>query len=107
MRALWDNSRRWCDDQRAVSKLIRGSTESDISHAMIYVDDHWVTDATAEGVQSRNTLRLFFPDDCSVNVKRSLPIKEHHNEKPPKVGTVSSANYCEDRCQPWPFKPTY
>jgi hypothetical protein len=60
----------------AVSKAIRLATKSDISHAMIYVQDHSVIDATAEGVQARNTQRLFFENDCSVHVlrpRRELP----------------------------------
>jgi hypothetical protein len=60
----------------AVSKAIRAATRSDISHAMIYVQDHSVIDATAEGVQARNTQRLFFEDDCSLHVlrpRRDLP----------------------------------
>jgi Permuted papain-like amidase enzyme, YaeF/YiiX, C92 family len=54
----------------AVSKAIRTATKSDISHAMIYVQDHSVIDATAEGVQARNTQRLFFDDDCAIHVLR-------------------------------------
>ena len=54
----------------AVSKAIRVATRSDISHAMIYVQDHSVIDATGEGVQARNTQRLFFEDDCSAYALR-------------------------------------
>jgi hypothetical protein len=43
---------------------------SDISHAMIYVEDQSVIDATGEGVQSRNTQRLLFEDDCPVYALR-------------------------------------
>lgn len=53
-----------------VSKWVRAATRSDISHAMIYVQDHSVIDATAEGVQARNTQRVLFEDDCSVYVLR-------------------------------------
>jgi hypothetical protein len=49
-----------------VSKAIRAVTASDISHAMIYVESHSVIDATAEGVQSRNTQRLLFDDHCAI-----------------------------------------
>lgn len=52
------------------SKAIRLATRSDISHAMIYVEDHSVIDATDEGVQARNTQRLIFDDDSSVHVLR-------------------------------------
>lgn len=54
----------------AVSKAIRLATKSDISHAMIYVQDHCVIDATAEGVQARNTQRLFLEDNGSVHLLR-------------------------------------
>jgi len=54
----------------AVSKTTRTATRSDISHAMIYVEDRSVIDATAEGVQARNTQRLFFEDGCAVHVLR-------------------------------------
>jgi hypothetical protein len=54
----------------AVGKVIRATTKSDISHAMIYVESHSVIDVTANGVQACNTRRLFFEDDCSVYVLR-------------------------------------
>lgn len=54
----------------AVSKAIQTATRSDISHAMVYVEDRSVIDATAEGVQARNTQRLFFEDGCAVHVLR-------------------------------------
>lgn len=53
-----------------VSKAIRVATKSDISHAMIYVERHSVIDATAEGVQARNTQRLIFDDECAVHALR-------------------------------------
>lgn len=53
-----------------VSKAIRVATKSDISHAMIYVEMHSVIDATAEGVQARNTQRLIFDDECAVHALR-------------------------------------
>lgn len=37
---------------------------------MIYVEMHSVIDATAEGVQARNTQRLFFDDECAVYALR-------------------------------------
>ena len=37
---------------------------------MIYVQDHSVIDATAEGVQARDTQRLFFEDECAIHVLR-------------------------------------
>lgn len=54
----------------AVSKAIRAATRSDISHAMVYVEDRSVIDATAEGVQARNTQRLFFENECSIYALR-------------------------------------
>lgn len=54
----------------AVSKAIRIATRSDISHAMVCVEGHSVIDATAEGVQARNTQRLFYEDGCSIHVLR-------------------------------------
>lgn len=54
----------------AVSKAIRLTTRSDISHAMVYVEDRSVIDATGEGVHARNTQRLFFEEDCAVYVLR-------------------------------------
>lgn len=54
----------------AVSKAIRIATRSDISHAMVYVEDRSVIDATGEGVHARNTQRLFFEEECSIHVLR-------------------------------------
>lgn len=54
----------------AVSKGIRIATGSDISHAMIYVGQCSVIDATNECVQARNTQRLFFEDTCAIHVMR-------------------------------------
>ena len=53
-----------------LSKGIRKVTKSDISHAMIYVDGYSIIDATGEGVQARNTQRLFYNKSCSVHVLR-------------------------------------
>ena len=54
-----------------VSKTIRTATASDVSHAMIYVEHCSVIDASAEGVQARNTQRLFFENECAIYVLRS------------------------------------
>lgn len=54
----------------AVSKAIRIATYSDISHAMVYVEDRSVIDATGEGVHARNTQRLFFDEESAVHVLR-------------------------------------
>src|ERR1019366_20085 len=53
-----------------ISKAVRVGTMSDISHAMMYVEDRSVIDATGEGVQSRNTQRILFEDHCPVYVLR-------------------------------------
>ncbi|SFJ97319.1 YiiX/YebB-like N1pC/P60 family cysteine hydrolase [Methylophaga sulfidovorans] len=53
-----------------VSKAIRIATRSDISHAMVYVQNRSVIDATNEGVQARNTQRLFFEEECSIYALR-------------------------------------
>jgi hypothetical protein len=53
-----------------ISRSVRLGTRSDISHAMIYVEDCSVIDATGEGVQSRNTQRLLFEDDCPLYALR-------------------------------------
>ncbi len=55
---------------KLISKSIRKFTKSDISHAMIYVDGYSVIDATSEGVQARNTQRLFYEESCSIHVLR-------------------------------------
>jgi Permuted papain-like amidase enzyme, YaeF/YiiX, C92 family len=59
------------------SKVIRGATKSDISHAMVYVDPCCVIDATGEGVHARNTQRMFFAEDCAVHVLRpKIPLRQ-------------------------------
>lgn len=49
-----------------VSKFIRATTVSPISHAMLYVDHCSVIDATKDGVHSKNTQRLFFEQHNAV-----------------------------------------
>lgn len=53
-----------------ISKKIRRYTNSDISHAMIYVTSHSIIDSTGEGVHSRSTQRLIWPEKCGVHVLR-------------------------------------
>lgn len=53
-----------------VSKAIRFGTMSDISHAMVCVQQGSVIDATGEGVHARNVQRLFFDDVCALHVLR-------------------------------------
>jgi hypothetical protein len=50
----------------AVSKAIRVATGSDISHAMVCVEDRSVIDATGEGVHARNTQRLIFEEEWAI-----------------------------------------
>lgn len=57
---------------QVISKGIRAATKGEISHAMIYVQSHSVIDATSDGVQARNTQRLFFDDDCAIHVLRLI-----------------------------------
>ena len=47
-----------------ISRVIRLATNSDISHAMVYVSDRSIIDVTGEGVHSHNTQRLFFKKEC-------------------------------------------
>lgn len=54
----------------AISASIRLMTGSDISHAMVYVEDRSVIDATFAGVQASNTQRLWFEADRPVHVLR-------------------------------------
>lgn len=49
-----------------ISKIIRTTTISPISHAMLYVDNCSVIDATNDGVHSANTQRLFFEQHNAV-----------------------------------------
>lgn len=49
-----------------ISKFIRATTISPISHAMLYVDNCSVIDATGDGVHSANTQRLFFEQHNAV-----------------------------------------
>lgn len=53
-----------------ISATIRLMTWSDISHAMVYVEDRSVIDATFAGVQASNTQRLWFEADRPVHVLR-------------------------------------
>ncbi|WP_081880433.1 YiiX/YebB-like N1pC/P60 family cysteine hydrolase [Paenirhodobacter enshiensis] len=59
-----------------ISKFIRSTTISPISHAMLYVDNCSVIDATGDGVHSANTQRLFFEQHNAVfalRLKGGLP----------------------------------
>lgn len=53
-----------------ISASIRLMTWSDISHAMVYVEDRSVIDATFAGVQASNTQRVWFEADRPVHVLR-------------------------------------
>ncbi|MGO7273946.1 YiiX/YebB-like N1pC/P60 family cysteine hydrolase [Rhizobium ruizarguesonis] len=52
------------------SGVIRKTTKSDISHAMLCVDHGSVIHAVTEGVRSENTQRIFFNEDLPVHVMR-------------------------------------
>lgn len=52
------------------SRVIRKTTKSDISHAMLCVDHSSVIHAVTEGVRSENTQRIFFNEDLPVHVMR-------------------------------------
>ena len=49
-----------------MSRKVRKWTNSDVSHAMIYVATCSVIDSTGDGVHSTNTQRLFFDDESTV-----------------------------------------
>jgi hypothetical protein len=53
-----------------VNKTIRMATHSHISHAMAYVQDRFVIDATSVEVHACNSQRLSFKDKCSVHILR-------------------------------------
>jgi hypothetical protein len=55
-----------------ISRKVRKWTNSDISHAMIYVAVCSVIDSTSEGVHSTNTQRLFFDDTSTVVALRYI-----------------------------------
>jgi hypothetical protein len=52
------------------SAAIRIAGRADVSHAMVYVEDRSVIDATPEGVQASNTQRLFLDLAHPVHVLR-------------------------------------
>ncbi|MCF3628202.1 YiiX/YebB-like N1pC/P60 family cysteine hydrolase [Thalassospiraceae bacterium LMO-SO8] len=54
-----------------ISKFIRTTTASPISHAMLYIDHCAIIDATEDGVHSANTQRLFFEQHNAVFVLRT------------------------------------
>ena len=56
-----------------VSKAVRRATNSDFSHAMIYVQHSSIIDATADGVHASNVQRLFFEEDSVVVALRHRP----------------------------------
>ena len=59
----------------------RTKSKIDVSHAMICVDHCSVIDANAEGVQARNTQRLFYDDNCAIYILRpSVPLTDNEME---------------------------
>jgi uncharacterized protein YycO len=57
-------------DPNKVSKKVRQFTNSEISHAMIYIATCSVMDSTDAGVRTTNTQRMFFEDESVVLVMR-------------------------------------
>lgn len=57
-------------DSNRMSRKVRKWTDSDFSHAMVYVAHCSVIDATGDGVHSTNTQRIFFDDESAVVVLR-------------------------------------
>lgn len=55
-----------------ISEVIRAATNSDISHAMLYVAPYSIIDATGDGVHAKNTQRLFYPEQCAIHVLRLI-----------------------------------
>ncbi len=55
-----------------VSAVVRKATGSDISHAMLCVEDSSVIDSTDEGVQARNLMRFLIEPDCAAYVLRPV-----------------------------------
>lgn len=56
--------------ERLASKVIRGATKSNISHAMLYVARGSAIDSTSEGVHAQSTGRMFFDASGAVHVRR-------------------------------------
>lgn len=52
------------------SGVIRTATDSDISHAMLYVTSSCIMDSTGDGVHARNPQKLFYDDECAIYVLR-------------------------------------
>ncbi|BBT14702.1 hypothetical protein WP8S17C03_07510 [Metapseudomonas otitidis] len=52
------------------SKVIKFFTNSDISHAMVYVAHGSVMDSTGDGVQARNISKMFYDESCAIYVYR-------------------------------------
>jgi len=76
MRKLDETVLELCDivltsDSGITSRVVRKHTDSDISHAMLYVQNHSLIDSTGDGVHASNTQRNLFADDSSVYVLRT------------------------------------
>lgn len=65
------------------SKAIRFFTDSDISHAMLYVANASVMDSTGEGVHARNIEKMFYDDSCAIYAFR--PVADIPDEALEKV----------------------
>ncbi|HHQ4925324.1 TPA: YiiX/YebB-like N1pC/P60 family cysteine hydrolase [Aeromonas veronii] len=62
------------------SKAVRLFTNSDISHALIYVAHGSVIDSTSKGVHARNVDKLIYDDECNIYVMRSLTPLTHEQK---------------------------
>lgn len=65
-----------------LSDVIKIATNSDISHAMLYVSRGSVMDSTSNGVHSKNIEKIFYEDNCSIYVLRLInPISDFMTDK--------------------------
>ncbi|EKS70240.1 MULTISPECIES: YiiX/YebB-like N1pC/P60 family cysteine hydrolase [unclassified Caballeronia] len=55
-----------------ISAAIRFFTNSDISHAMLYVANSSVMDSTSEGVQARNIDKMHYHESCAIYAYRPV-----------------------------------
>ncbi|OWY40053.1 hypothetical protein CEK28_04780 [Xenophilus sp. AP218F] len=56
--------------EESISTLIKTVTDSDISHAMVYLGGGSVVDSTGDGVHARNLQKMPYPESCAIYVLR-------------------------------------
>lgn len=56
--------------EESISTLIKTVTDSDISHAMVYLGGGSVVDSTSDGVHARNLQKMPYPESCAIYVLR-------------------------------------